>query len=301
MNKTRFYFNEILLLAPRILKYISDVILVATIIDSRTDDIRSSVPEPIVYYYDNLCESLKQGLEKAKKAAPPGTAFGDNVIKIEIPEVLLTIATKKELNHGQLLNWVIDRWVSSMESAVSGSLVMPETSPEGKAARLLYKQWFPTGLDFLKYEGPKQWLAVQQRFEKLSEESISALEILKLVVIANYIIKLNSHYGNLLGLTVENPYGSSEKEVVENQKVQIDNCLDIFTKLLVFSNFAWPNDNEEDNKNRERLIGPYFEKLQQIYQNRVSKNKKAKIAAENTEAKTEEKPDNYEYVPSKPE
>ena len=70
---------------------------------------------------------------------------------------------------------------------------------------------------------------------------------------------------------------------------------------MIFSNFVWPENNEEDNKNRQRLVGPYFEKLHQQYKLRASKKKKAKIPAENADIKTEEPLDNYEYVPDKPE
>lgn len=258
--RLQFSFDETCRLIPRRIRALDDATIIATRLLACFEEVESAVPADLLARFGELKQTMGSRHAGLEEVAPP-RAGNEPVVPPEPDPALLEITTAEVLGNHNLLNYEIDRHINSVESVVSGAAMRPASHPKGEAARLLGSVLFPDGRGFLKLAGPKQWLEVHLRFDKMSAQEMQAAQLLGIDDQIEDIRSLNGYYGKLLNITEADVETPEVANISEKQTVQLDAFHELLSDMLSFVNVAWPGLGEVNESNRRRMLGPYFDRL----------------------------------------
>ena len=286
----RCYLDGTGLYIPRKFRRPEDAVLVLTGTKTQMETVEPYVSENLRPNFGVLCNQVDVQLETVTQVSRFKVETSEVEVLLPIPEKLKRFCEDHNMHSINEVNWVIDGQVSDLSKLLKVLINLEPTKAE--SVEVLQKYWFKEdGPKILSFSNPEQWLAINELYTNLPENVEAAVDQAGVRVPFETIQLLNSHHGNLQGIT-ETTEPAEKKPTIKEQRAE---AMDSFHKLLgnviTFANVAWPDD--ETSNYRKALLAPYLERVQR--KNKLATNKKKRKAKQ--EMDIEEKNNKPDPVP----
>ena len=282
----RCYLDETGSFIPRKFRRPEDAVLVLTGIKTQMEVVEPYVSEYLREDFNVLGDRVEVQLEISKKISRSKAKPDEIEVIVPIPEKLQRFCKDHDMHSQNEVNRLVDGHISNLYSLLDGLVYGSPTKAE--SAKLLQKRWVLKKREpnFLFFSSPHQWLAVDERFTNLSEDEEEAVDQAGVRENLDTIQGLNSHHGNLQGIT-EKTILSEDKKITKEQRAEaMDSFHNLLGHLVIFANIAWPDD--ETSKYRISLLDPYLDRVRR--KNKLATNRKKRKDKQKLEI--EEKKDN---------